>query len=226
MKQLGHYQILSQLGVGGMGEVYLARDTRLDRTAALKILPAGVASDQDRMQRFIREAKAASALNHPNVATIYDVGEADGINFISMEYVEGQTLAAKISGRALVPAEIVAIAVQVADALDAAHTKGLSGDAWIVAQLGYAYAASGVRSEAQKMLQEFKEQAARGYVDPYFIAVIYLGLGEKDQVFAWLDKAFDERSIYIAFLNADPQWDSLRPDRRFTSLLRRIGLKP
>ena len=90
LQQVGHYNILSRLGAGGMGEVYLARDTRLDRLAALKVLPADVAADQNRMQRFIREARAASSLNHPNVATIYDVGEAEGIRFIAMEHVEGQ----------------------------------------------------------------------------------------------------------------------------------------
>src|SRR5438105_2133780 len=116
-RQLGHYVLLSQLGAGGMGEVYLARDTRLNRTAAIKILRPDIAADKDRIQRFIREAKAASALNHPNVATIYDVGEADGVNFIAMEYVEGKTLAAKIDGHALDSAEIVAIGIQVADAL-------------------------------------------------------------------------------------------------------------
>src|SRR5262245_63811988 len=89
--QLGPYRLLSLLGKGGMGEVYLAEDTRLDRRIALKILPPEAAADEDRMQRFVREAKAASAFNHPNVAIIYDVGESDGIRFIAMEYVEGQT---------------------------------------------------------------------------------------------------------------------------------------
>src|SRR6185503_7085241 len=116
-RQVGHYQILALLGEGGMGEVYLARDTRLDRTVALKILPASVASDQDRMRRFVREARAASALNHPNVATIYDVGEADGVRFIVMENVEGQTLATKIGDQACEPDEIIRIGLQVADAL-------------------------------------------------------------------------------------------------------------
>ena len=101
-RQIGSYQILSLLGAGGMGEVYRARDTKLDRIDALKVLPAEMASDQDRMRRFIREARAASALKHPNVATIYEIG-IRRLNFIAMEYVEGQTLAAKISGRALEP---------------------------------------------------------------------------------------------------------------------------
>jgi len=125
-QQIGSYQILSLLGAGGMGEVYRARDTKLDRIDALKVLPADVASDQDRMRRFVREARAASALKHPNVATIYEIGTSDGVNFIAMEYVEGQTLAARISGRALEPADIVDIGIQVADALDEAHTQGIT----------------------------------------------------------------------------------------------------
>ena len=124
-RSFSHYQILSLLGAGGMGEVYLARDSRLDRTVALKILPGELATDPERMQRFAIEAKAASALNHPNVATIYDVGESDGIHFIVMEHVEGETLAARI-GRPLTPSEVVNIAVQAADALDVAHAKGIT----------------------------------------------------------------------------------------------------
>ena len=125
-KQVGHYQLLSLLGAGGMGEVYLARDTRLDRTVALKILPASVASDEDRMRRFVREAKAASALNHPNVATIHDVGEADGMSFIVMENVAGQTLASMIDDHPFEPDEIIHIGLQVADALGEAHGKGIT----------------------------------------------------------------------------------------------------
>jgi len=125
-RTLGHYHVQSLLGTGGMGEVYLARDPRLDRAVALKILPPDLAHDRDRMQRFLREAKAASALNHPSVATIYDIGESDEVRFIVMEYVEGHTLAEKIDGGALPVAEIVDIVVQVADALDAAHAKGIT----------------------------------------------------------------------------------------------------
>src|SRR5262245_22667965 len=124
-RTISHYQVLSLLGAGGMGEVYLARDPRLDRTVALKILPGELAADPERMQRFAREAKAASALNHPNVATIYDVGESDGIRFIVMEHVEGETIAGRI-GRPLRPSEVVDIAVQAADALDVAHAKGIT----------------------------------------------------------------------------------------------------
>ena len=125
-QQVGPYKIHSLLGVGGMGEVYLAQDPRLDRAIALKILPAELASDPDRIRRFIREARAASGLKHPNVATIYEIGKSDEFHFIAMEYVEGQTLADKISGRPLPIAEIVDIGIQVADALDEAHRKGIT----------------------------------------------------------------------------------------------------
>ena len=124
-RTLGHYQIVSPLGAGGMGEVYRARDTRLDRTVALKILPSEVAADEQRMRRFVQEAKAASALNHPSVAHIYEIGEAEGVSFIAMEYIEGQTLAAKIGARAL-DAEVIEIGIQAADALDEAHGKGIT----------------------------------------------------------------------------------------------------
>jgi serine/threonine protein kinase len=124
-QQLGPSKILSMLGAGGMGEVYLGQDSRLERTVAVKVLPTELASDPDRMRRFIREARAASALKHPNVATIYEIGESDTVQFIAMEYIEGQTLVTKISGRALETAEILNIGIQVADALDEAHGKGI-----------------------------------------------------------------------------------------------------
>ena len=123
---ISHYKILSVCGAGGMGEVYLADDVRLQRPVALKILPPEVQLDEERLWRFMREARTASALNHPNVATIYDVGESDGVHFIAMEYVDGQTLAEKIKGGAIKPALLIEIGRQVADALDAAHLKGIT----------------------------------------------------------------------------------------------------
>ena len=123
-QRLGFYQILSQLGAGGMGEVYLAEDRRLGRKVALKVLPAFFTRNEERVQRFKQEARAASALNHPNVATIYEIGEADQTIYIAMEYVEGLTLAAKISEQQLEAAQIIEIAAQVADALNEAHTRG------------------------------------------------------------------------------------------------------
>src|SRR5688572_26032834 len=87
-RNLGHYRIVRRIGAGGMGEVYLAEDARLERRVAVKILPAELAQNPDRMGRFIREAKAASTLNHPHIAHIYEIGESDGVNFIAMEYVD------------------------------------------------------------------------------------------------------------------------------------------
>src|SRR5215813_8476584 len=123
---LGRYEIRSQLGAGGMGEVYLVWDTRLERKVALKVLPVDVASEQGRMRRFVQEAKAASALSHPNIAHVYEIGEAEGISFIAIEYVEGQALSARIGGRPLDLDEIVDICIQIADALEEAHTKGIT----------------------------------------------------------------------------------------------------
>ena len=125
-RTIGPYRVVSLLGRGGMGEVYKARDSRLDRSVALKILPAEVAGDQERMKRFVLEAKAASALSHPSVATIYDIGEKDGITFIAMEYVEGQTLEQRMNGRQMNAIEIRTVARQVAEALEAAHSKGIT----------------------------------------------------------------------------------------------------
>ena len=118
---LSHYEISGSLGAGGMGEVYLARDTRLDRVVALKILPPELAGDRDRLRRFMLEAKAASAVSHSNVAHIYEIGEAAGVHFIAMEYVAGETLAAKLKAGPLPPAEAARIGHEIAAALEDAH---------------------------------------------------------------------------------------------------------
>jgi serine/threonine protein kinase len=121
-KTVGHYRITSKLGAGGMGEVFLAEDTRLGRKAAIKFLPPELAADPERRQRFLKEAKAASALNHPHVCIVYDVGETEeGLPFIAMEFIEGGSLDSVLKKRRLEIPQIVDLAVQVADALDAAH---------------------------------------------------------------------------------------------------------
>ena len=123
-KTVGQYRIMSKLGAGGMGEVFLAQDTRLERKAAIKFLPADMAADPGRRTRFLTEARAASALNHAHVCTVYDVGETDdGRPFIAMEFVEGQPLDALVKQGPLQVSRVVEIAVQVADALDAAHAR-------------------------------------------------------------------------------------------------------
>ena len=124
-RQLGAYQILSLLGAGGMGEVYQARDTRLGRLVALKILPGGVAADPDRKRRFLQEAKAASALNHPHIVTLHDVGSEEGVDFLVMEYVQGNTLDKLIPRGGLDLTKALRYAIEIADAFAKAHAAGI-----------------------------------------------------------------------------------------------------
>ncbi len=125
-KILAHYEILEPLGAGGMGEVYRARDTKLERDVAIKVLPEDFASDQDRLARFEREAKHLASLNHANIATIYGLEDADGVRFIAMECVEGETLAERIAAAGRLDVEeALDIARQIAEALEAAHAAGI-----------------------------------------------------------------------------------------------------
>src|SRR5215510_1273368 len=123
--RFNHYEILSPLGAGGMGEVYRARDTRLDREVAIKVLPANYANDEDRLRRFKQEALATSALNHPNILTVHDIGDHEGAPFIVAELLEGAELREQLNEGALAARVAIDYAQQIASGLAAAHAKGI-----------------------------------------------------------------------------------------------------
>src|ERR1700740_1906702 len=123
--RFGPYEILSSAGTGGMGEVYRAKDTRLDRTVALKVLSSQLAGDQEKRQRFEREARSISTLSHPHICTLHDIGQQDGVDYLVLEYLEGETLEKKLEKGSLPTQEALRYAIELADALDKAHRQGI-----------------------------------------------------------------------------------------------------
>src|ERR1700693_2575354 len=124
--RFGPYEILSAIGAGGMGEVYKARDTRLDRTVAIKVLPTHLAGRAELRERFEREAKTIASLNHPHICILYDTGHQDDVDFLVMEYIDGETLAQRLQRGALPIQQVLQFAIEIADALDKAHRKGIT----------------------------------------------------------------------------------------------------
>src|SRR5687768_14533304 len=123
--KLGPYEILAQIGAGGMGEVYRAKDTRLERTVAIKVLPAHFSENTQMKQRFEREARTISSLSHPNICSIFDVGHHNGIDFLVMEYLEGQSLSSRLEKGPLPVEQVFRLGIQIAEALDKAHRQGI-----------------------------------------------------------------------------------------------------
>ena len=280
-RTLSHYRIVENIGGGGMGEVYRARDERLERDVAVKVLPEAFANDRDRLARFEREARSASALNHPNIVTIYEIGQDNSTTYIAMELLRGKTLRETLHDGPLPLAELLRLATQVSGALAKAHAIGivhrdLKPENLIILSTGlvkildfglaklleghssasqndtqttapgrtrtgtfvgspsYAspeqaralpvdFHAAGKRNEAQKITDELKEQANQDYVPAYHLALSYAGLGETDQAFKWLEKAYQERSRWTDYIAVDPRFDPLRSDLRFHSLLHRMN---
>src|SRR5246500_4833856 len=125
-RRLGPYEILTAIGAGGMGEVYKARDTRLDRIVAIKVLPTHLADRSELRERFEREARTIASLNHPHICTLFDIGQQDGIDYLVMEYLEGETLARRLQKSPLPLEQVLQYAIEIADALDKAHRKGVT----------------------------------------------------------------------------------------------------
>ena len=198
--RLGPYDVLSPLGAGGMGEVYRARDTRLGREVAVKALPAALSKDPDRLRRFEQEARAVSALNHPNILTIHDVGQTR--RRALRRAPRGRDFA-RPPGRGCTVAEARARARP--------------------AELAQALASAGRETEARRILAELAEISKTRYVSPYFVATAHLALGERDHAFEHLERAFEGRSPGLTLVRLDPTVDAVRSDPRYADLVRRVG---
>jgi len=230
-KSISHYTILDRLGEGGMGVVYKAEDTTLKRTVALKFLPHNLSAGGPERKRFLLEAQAASALNHPNVSTIYSIEEAEGESFIAMEFVDGVTVKQRIAEGGFQVPEAIEAALQAAEALREAITEFdrallLTGrDPGVLAEKAHALAVAGRRDEALRMLGEIESQRTRRYVSPYHIADVHVGLGDHDAALEGLQKAFEDRCREMVLLKVEPRLDRLRSDPRFKKLLEQVGLE-
>ena len=240
---LGHYQILDSLGAGGMGEVYLARDTKLGRKIALKLLPTYLSKDRDRLRRFEQEARVASTISHPNIAQSNRAIDIDPLSlrtnanlawdlFFARRYDEaiGQSLKViDMEPKFWLAHMYLGLAYEQKGkfpeaAAELEKARQLSDSPLVLGMLGGVYAVSGRRAEAMKVLEELRDQAKQRFVCPYETATVYVGLGETDEAFKWLERGYQDRSRCMVWLKVDPRFDSVRSDSRFTDLERRVGL--
>jgi serine/threonine protein kinase len=216
--RLGPYEILAPIGAGGMGEVYKARDTRLHRTVAIKILPHDKLADADRKRRFLQEARAASALTHPNIVVLYDISNHKGMDFLVMEYVPGKTLKERIHAGALPASEVVRYGTQMASAVAAAHTAGIVHRDIKPANIM-------VTPESQIKVLEAAEKAGN-YVSPLEFAMVHFALGDTTEGIARMKDAVNEHSFNIGFYISDPVFDPVREDPEFAALMNEMHFPP
>ena len=236
-----------------MGVVYRARDPRLDRQVAIKLLLAEMAGDPHARERLRGEAMAAAALDHPYICKIFEIGEHEDALFLVMEYIAGETLDCRLrAGRMPLP-DTLRVAGEIAEALQEAHARGIlhrdlkpgnimltqqgqisaaiphlqkakamESPAFVTAFLGYAYGASGDRTRAMAEIEDLKKGALHGYFLPFNLAIVYLGLGDRERALAYLERAYASSSQWMGWLKEDRMFDPLRSEPRFAALLRKL----
>jgi tetratricopeptide (TPR) repeat protein len=223
---LNQYQITGQLGAGGMGEVFRARDTRLNREVAVKVLPKDFVADADRLRRFQQEAKTLAALNHPNILTIHDAGVHQGAPYLVSELLEGQTL------REVTEPEVRQAITHFQEALTrqpdyALAYAGLAGAYGTLHYFGYVSPGSvtpQIRVAVAKAFDQFLAQAKEKYVPAHAIAGVYDGLGNMEQANVWMNKAIEAREGRIVFLSVSIADDLTRASPYYSEWLKKIGL--
>ena len=198
-RTLAHYRVLSAIGAGGMGEVYRATDTKLGRDVAIKVLPAEMAVDPGRLERFQREARALAALDHPGIVSVFSVEEAEGVHFLTMQLIEGESLDRIIASGGLLLSRFFEIAVPLAEALSAAHER-----------------------RALAELENLTKKSLRGSVTAFNLAIVHLGLGDRGRALDYLEQAYAADTQWLGWLKNDRTFDPLRSEPRFAALMKKL----